>query len=71
MGTAEAALLAEVWQAIHIRRLDFHKKPPKAGGPDNFYNGVIHSRDAVLDVAERHGVSEQDIYAALRTPDGG
>jgi hypothetical protein len=42
------AALIEAWTAIHVRR--FTARKAGFGGPDNFYHGVISSRNIVHDL---------------------
>lgn len=55
-----AAVLPEVWREIHIHRLD--GRDGTVRGPDNFYNGCLHGTGVVLKVAEKYGVTAQEVY---------
>lgn len=55
-----AKLFHQVWTEVHVWR--YAKRDGKAGGPDDFYNGVVNSALNVLRMARKHSLSEQDVY---------
>lgn len=60
--TRTVALLHEVWKAVHERRFDKDPGASQTLSPNTYYAGVRAAEEAVLRVAARDEISEQEVY---------
>lgn len=52
--------LAKAWSTIRAHRFDHEEG--KVGGPDSFYNGMLHAATMVMSIATESGICESAIH---------